>query len=500
MGSTRRAAFIDCVSGASGDMFLGALLDCGLPLDDLRRELGKVDLPAGSYSIDSARVTRGVISATKAIVRVAGDRGSEVAISHGHVHQGREAGGSHVLIQGPQHGHGHEHAHGHEHEHPHDHEHSHGHEHPGAHGHENEHGHSHEHGRSLRSILDLLARSRLNPLARDRATSIFKRLGEAEARVHGTTVADVIFHEVGAVDAIVDVVGTAIGFTLLGVDRFFASEIPLGSGEVECQHGRLPVPAPAVVNLLHGAHVRFGAGTGERVTPTGAAILAALVTDFDAQPRLRIERAGFGAGDRDTPDRPNVLRVVVGTESELLEAASSRVAVLETNLDDASPQVIAHAMERLLESGALDAFAEPIQMKKGRLGVKLSVIVELHRIAETEAILFRETPTFGIRRHECDRTTLRRDWRTVETAYGPARVKIGRLGDVEVRAPEYDDCRQLAEKSGASIRDVMDAVADAARRAIDPARNVIRSASSKPARAPSAKPKDHRRGGRTRKR
>jgi pyridinium-3,5-bisthiocarboxylic acid mononucleotide nickel chelatase len=448
MSAKRRVAFVDCVSGASGDMFLGALLDCGVPLDDLRRELGRLDLPAGSFALETARVTRGVLAATKAIVRVAGDSGAAAATSHGRVRAIAHPK-AHAHSLGPVHSHGPGHSHAHEPAHAHPHEHA--------------------HGRSLREILDLVGRSPIAPAARDRALAIFRRLGEAEAQVHGTSVEEVHFHEVGAIDAIVDVVGTAIGFTLLGVERVFVSEIPMGSGEVVCQHGRLPVPAPAVVNLLRGARVRFGDGTGELVTPTGAAIVAALVDDFDARPRLKIERSGFGAGDRDTPDRPNVLRLVVGTEEEPAEPPSQRVTVLETNLDDASPAVVAHAMDRLFDAGALDVFAEPIQMKKGRLGVKLSAIVEPHRVAEAEAILFRETPTFGIRRHDCDRTTLRREWRTVETPFGPARVKVGRWSGGTVRTPEYDDCRRLADASGASIRDVLDAVADAARREADPA-------------------------------
>ncbi len=479
MKSSKRVAYLDCISGVSGDMILGAILDCGVPLDELRRELKKVDLPP--YSLDVRRVERGVLSAAKAIVRVKGDEGPEAAMSHGR----REH--SHTHTDPHLHAHGRRDAHGHERE-------SHA-----AHSHADKHateprdepsGHAHGphgHGRSLQSILGLLETSRLSPKVRGRAQAIFRRLGQAEARVHGTTLEQVHFHEVGAVDAIVDVVGASAGFERLGIERFYASEIPLGSGEVVCQHGTLPVPAPAVTALLEGARVRLGDTGGELVTPTGAAILSTVVDDFRARPRFRIERAGYGAGDRDLPERPNVFRLVIGTEEGPLETPSARVVVLETNLDDAQPQLVAHAIDRLLAAGALDAFAESIQMKKGRFGIKLSAIGEPGSESALEAVMFRETTTFGVRRYECARTTLEREWLTVSTPFGEARVKVGSLGGAEIRTPEYEDCLKLAERSGSPLRDVLAAVSDAARRAPARAPRALRAAPRAPRRSRGGK-------------
>jgi len=316
--------------------------------------------------------------------------------------------------------------------------------------------------RHLKDIVDILDGADLPGPVIDKAKQIFTRLAEAEAKVHGTTIDAVHFHEVGAIDAILDITGTVIALDQLGVDRVVVSPIPVGSGTVRCDHGVMPVPAPATAELLRGVPIAETEETGELTTPTGAAVLTTLADAFGPVPDMRIDAIGYGAGTRDGRTRPNVLRVMLGTTSDAAE--SDRITVLETNLDDETPEVIAHATGRLLAAGALDVYTLPIQMKKGRPGTLLTVLVEPGQAGELEAVLFAETSTFGVRRATMWRSKLRRRHETVRTRFGAIRVKVGTREGVTTATPEYEDCRAAAEAHGVALRVVM----DAARRAWPP--------------------------------
>jgi uncharacterized protein (TIGR00299 family) protein len=425
-----RLVYFDCASGASGDMLLGALVDLGLPLDALRAELAK--LPLEGYRLEARKVQRSGLQATKVDVRVAG--------------------------HDPEHGHPHSPAHAH----------AHGHGHPAAHdhGHDDDHGHAHVPSpahRGLRDILALIDRSSLDTTVKERSTLLFRRLAEAEAAVHGTSPEDVHFHEVGAVDSIVDIVGGVSGLRWLGADRFVASPLNVGTGTVTMSHGTFPVPPPATARLVQGVPV-YGAGEGELLTPTGALLVTSHASGYGPLPPLRPEAIGHGAGTRDTTGRPNVLRLIVGTEEAA--AASERVLVLEAELDDMSPQLCGPLMERLLAAGALDAFYTPIQMKKGRPGLLVSVLAAPGRREALEEVLFAETTTLGVRRQEWDRTVLEREVVAVDTPYGEVGVKVGRRGGrVYNVQPEFEDCRRAADARGVPVKEVWAAALAAARTA-----------------------------------
>ena len=295
---------------------------------------------------------------------------------------------------------------------------------------------------------------RLAGAVRGGVLSVFDRLGGAAAAAHGCPIEQVHFHEVGGVDAIVDVVGACWGLERLGVERVLCSPLPVGSGTVACEHGVLPVPAPATALLLRGVPTAASEEPGELTTPTGAAILTELADSFSSMPAMRIERVGVGAGSREGRGRPNVLRLLMGAAAE--PAQVDRVVVLEAGVDDATPEMLGHALDRLISAGALDAYCLPIQMKKSRPGVLLTVLAEMERVDDLEEVIFNETTTFGIRRHEVVRSKLERATETVETRYGPIGIKVGfRSGRVITAAPEYDDCRQAAQRHGAALRAVM---------------------------------------------
>ena len=391
-----RLVYFDCASGASGDMLLGALVDIGLPLDTLQAELAK--LPLGGYRLESRKVDRAGLQATKVDVVVEGDR------------------------------HGHDHGHGH--------------------------GHEHEGHRGLREILDLLDRSALDARVKDRSAALFRRLAEAEAAVHGTTPEEVRFHEVGAIDSIVDTVGGLVGLAWLRADRFVSSPLNLGGGAVTMSHGTFPVPPPATARLVQGVPV-YSAGDGELLTPTGALLVTAHAAAYGPLPPLRLEAVGHGAGSRDTPGRPNVLRLMVGEEQAAAAGACERVLVLEAEIDDMSPQLYGPLMDRLLAAGAKDVYYTPIQMKKGRPGVLVTALGEPSRREALEEVFFTETTTLGVRRQEWDRTVLERERVMVETPHGPVAVKVGRRGDRVYNAqPEFEDCRRAAEARGVPVKEV----------------------------------------------
>ncbi len=303
--------------------------------------------------------------------------------------------------------------------------------------------------RHLAGILKLIRAADLPESAKSKAEQVFRVLGEAEAAVHGIDIEKVHFHEVGAVDSICDIVGICLAFDLLEIERISCSPINVGSGTVKTEHGILPVPAPATARLLQGKPIYSRGPAMELTTPTGAALLAALATDFGVMPPMRVQSIGYGAGDHDFTEHANVVRVMIGQPSGAVEATT--VTVIEANVDDASPQLIGYAMEMMLEAGALDALIIPAQMKKGRPGVLIQIIAEHEKREELIAILFRETTTLGIRFHTAERRVQPRDWLEVQTPHGVVRVKSGDHGF----APEYEDARRIASVSGLPLKQIL---------------------------------------------
>jgi pyridinium-3,5-bisthiocarboxylic acid mononucleotide nickel chelatase len=403
-----KTLYFDCFSGISGDMTIGALLDLGLDFDYLKTELKK--LPVEGYQLKASRVLRSNLSATKFDVVM------EVN------------------------GHDAEHDHS-----PHQHQ-SHHHDH---------HSHTHFHRRAY-EILSMIEGSTLAAGAKRLATAIFGKLAISEGKVHDIAPEQVEFHEVGAVDSIVDTVGAAIGFDALGIERFLCSAINIGTGFIHCQHGIMPVPAPATADLLRQATVYQKHVQTELVTPTGAAILAAVVDRFGPMEGFCAERIGYGAGTKQFPDFPNCLRLMLGTEKDTAaEPITDNVIVIEANIDDMTPQNFGYVTEKLLAAGALDVFTVPIQMKKGRPGHLLQVLAAPERASVVSGIIFRETTTIGIRRHRVDRTTLEREFVEVETDYGKIRIKVSKLdGEVVNVAPEYEDCARAARESSLPLKEI----------------------------------------------
>ncbi|MGD9764311.1 MAG: nickel pincer cofactor biosynthesis protein LarC [Candidatus Binatia bacterium] len=320
--------------------------------------------------------------------------------------------------------------------------------------------HAHAH-RRYADIRDMLARSALAEPAKGTALAIFARLAEAEGRVHGVAADDVTFHEVGAIDSIVDIAATAIGLAALEVERVYVSTLPLGSGAVRSQHGVIPVPGPATAELLRGFAVRLGDGAGELVTPTGAAVVAALAEPGDAAPPLRIEAVGYGAGTRELADRPNLLRLVLGHAGAPL--GGDEVVEIAATIDDANPELYAHALDAVYAAGAREAWLAPAQMKKQRPGVVLHALADAAARAAVASAILRETTAIGVRFHAVQRFVLPREQLTVDTAYGPLAVKIARAPDGTVNiAPEHDDCRRVAQARGVALKLVYQAAVAAA--------------------------------------
>ncbi len=382
-----RVVYLDCFSGISGDMTLGALVDAGVSLEVIQQGIDSLGLP--DCRLQSSQVTKNGFRAT-------------------HID---------VLFE-PEHKH-----------------------------------------RHLHHIIEMIEGSNLSAPQQDLAKRIFTRLGQAEAKVHGTTIEKVHFHEVGAVDSIADIVGSAIGWDLLGAERLYCSPIPTGTGTVMIAHGTVSVPAPATAELLKGIPLAPCSVPAELTTPTGAAIAATLADEFGALPALQIESIGYGAGTRDLDDRPNVLRLIVGSaESAELAPPSvecDHVWVLETNLDDVPGEWIAYCSQVLLDAGALDVYTTPIQMKKGRPGVTLSVLCHSDLIGPLESIVFAETGSLGIRRWPAQRHILPRRAHRVQTSWGEVVGKIAVLaGGRERFSPEYESCRQLAATTGQPLGDI----------------------------------------------
>jgi len=311
---------------------------------------------------------------------------------------------------------------------------------------------AHEHAhRHLSDILKIINSSRLSDAVKNRAAQIFSRLAEAEARVHNVPVAEIHFHEVGALDAIIDVVGAAICFELLGVERFVSSALHVGSGTVQMEHGRFPVPPPAVAELLKGIPTYATDIAGELVTPTGAAIIASVCTEFGPLPMLKVQQTGHGAGTRQYEKFPNVLRVFIGEDDAA--AATESLWVIETNMDDISPQILGHVMERAFDLGALDCYFTSVQMKKNRPGVLLSILCRTEQRPALNELLFAETTTLGVRGYAVERQALQRKIVAVETQYGPIDVKVAEINGEAIKVmPEYEQCRLAARAANVPLR------------------------------------------------
>jgi uncharacterized protein (TIGR00299 family) protein len=384
-----RIAYLDCHSGISGDMTLGALVDAGVPLGALNEAVASLGLPG--------------VKLVAQEVKKHGFRATQITVEH-----------------------------------------------------EPEHKHRH-----LHHIAAIIEQSRLTPKQKATALAIFQRLGAAEAKVHGTTIEKVHFHEVGAVDSIADIVGAAVGWDLLGAERLVCSPIPTGTGRITIAHGECSIPAPATAELLKGIPLAPSAIEAELTTPTGAAIVAALAAEFGPLPAMSIEQIGYGAGQRDLTQQANLVRLLVGDAIDG-QAGSDSITVLETNLDDVSGEVIGHCIGQLWESGVLDVYTTAIQMKKNRPGVMLTVLCRGEQVASAEAIIFRETGTLGIRRWSAARHVLAREKHQVTTAWGAVEGKLSRGADGAVSfSAEYESCRRIAAAHKVPVREVY-AAAEAA--------------------------------------
>lgn len=409
-------------------MLLGALVDAGVPFSSLEETAAALNVGA---RLEMRKVVRGGITATKVDVLTPDSPATEYA--HNHEHQPTHSHEAHT----------HESHAGHAH---------HVHPEPARHTHE----HSHEHHRSLSAILAIIGAAPLADGVKERATRAFQLLGEAEAAIHSIPIEKVHFHEVGAVDTIVDIVCAAAGCAELGVDRWLASPLNVGSGTVHCAHGILPVPAPATLALLGDAPVYAAGQPMERVTPTGATILRMLNVQYAQLPAMRITASGYGAGGRDTPGQPNLLRILVGEEAAQ-DAAVEPIAVMETVIDDSSPQLLAYVSELLLEAGAWDVYRVAVQMKKGRNGVQMTVLCRPDLVPALRDLLFRETTTIGLHWRVENKALLAREFAEVQTEWGAVRIKVARWpsGEVANAAPEYEDCRQIAAGHAVPLKQVM---------------------------------------------
>jgi len=424
--------YLDLISGIAGDMFIAALIDLGVDARRLERELKKLKL--GGYHLHVSRGQKSAIAGVKFDVHVA-----------------------------------HEHHHGHHHDHDHRHHHDHDHAHE----------HSHEEQRNFSEIKQLISRSKLSAWVKQKCIAVFARIAEAESKIHGLPADKVHFHEVGAVDSIVDIVGAAIALELLGKPRVFASPVTEGTGWIDCAHGKFPVPAPATLAILgaRGIGLTQCDEPHELVTPTGAALLAEFAESFGPMENLVAGKIGFGLGTRENKTRPNVLRAVLGNgiqkTSNIQHPTSNiqssdwetdRVAVLETNLDDCAGEILGAFVETALAAGALDVFYTPVQMKKNRPGVLLTVLC-----AESDAdkfceLILRETTAFGVRKTIAERRKLRREFTEVATPHGKVTVKIGRLGGKVLQAaPEFESARQIAAKAKVPVKQVFAAAVQAAK-------------------------------------
>jgi uncharacterized protein (TIGR00299 family) protein len=415
-----KTLYLDLFSGISGDMFIAALIDLGVEASQLEQELKKLRLEG--YHLHVARGHKASLEGVKFDVHLSSD-------------------------------------------------HDHGEESPGqGHTHSHSHAHPHEHGRTFAQIRRLIAGSQLSDWVKQKAVAVFQRIAVAEGKIHGLPPDQVAFHEVGAVDSIIDITGACIALEMLGKPRMLASPVVEGTGWIDCAHGRLPIPAPATLAILgaRGIPLSQCAEPNELVTPTGAALLAELVERFSPMQGVVAEKIGYGLGTRDNETRPNVLRAVLGEsriEGQEKGAApgahdweTDTITVLETNLDDLNAEILGSFMEKALAAGALDVFCTAIQMKKSRPGVLLTVLCAEANADRFSEMLVRETSTFGVRRYAAERRKLRREFVTVQTPQGDVTVKVGRLdGKVLQAAPEFESCRKLAEQAKVPLKEIYEA-------------------------------------------
>jgi uncharacterized protein (TIGR00299 family) protein len=402
--------YVECRAGAAGDMLLGALLDAGLPLSALEQALGSLQV---DHQIVVSKVVRAGVTATKVDVR---PRTGHQSHDHPHRHDGDASGLA---------------SHGHSHD-------------------------THDH-RSLDEIAHLIRQSALSAAGKERAIALFRRLGEAEAAIHGVPVDQIHLHEVGSLDSIIDIVGLVFALEWLGITDVVVSPINVGGGTVEIAHGRFPVPAPATLALLKGVPVYSGGPEVELVTPTGALILSDYASAFGAMPPMTPTRIGYGAGTRDFAQIPNVVRIVIGERlsSVVADATGESVVKIECEIDDMSPQLYGPASERLFEAGALDVYLTAIQMKKGRPGTLVTVLASADSRQRVCDVLFRETTTIGVRFTVMERETMDRKWETVAISGGPVRIKLASRNGATVNAvPEFDDCLRIAQSTGRPVKDV----------------------------------------------
>jgi len=415
-----KTLYLDIFSGIAGDMFIAALLDLGVDLHELEHALKK--LTVDGYHLHVSRQQKNSISGIK----------FDVHLDESHSHEG-------------------EHAHPHKHEHAHEYGH--------------QHTHSHDKNRDFLQIKELIQRSELSEWVKQKSISVFQRIAVAEGRIHGVPPDEVHFHEVGAVDSIVDIVGAAIALELLGKPRVLASPVIEGTGWINCAHGRFPVPSPATLAILgeRGIAITQCDEPHELVTPTGAALLAEFVETFGPMENVVAEKIGFGLGTRENKTRPNVLRALLGLRSAAPPASSrdwetDRVAVIETNLDDCTGEILGHFMESALAAGALDVYYTPVQMKKNRPGIQLTVLCEETDADKFHELILRETTAFGARQTVAERRKLRREIAQISTHFGSVEVKVGQLdGKVIQNAPEYESAKKIAAQTGQPVKQVYEA-------------------------------------------
>jgi hypothetical protein len=406
-----RVAYFDCFSGASGNMILGALVDAGLALDALERELRR--LPVSGWTVRTERVRKRGLGALYLDVHVPGE-------DHDHKMRSSTAGRPLHAVSA---------------------------------GHDREHDHGH---RRLADVLEVLHGAGFPPAVEKAASAIYHRLAAAEANVHHSTVEDLVFHEVGQIDAIVDIAGAAVGLYLLGIERVHCSPLPCGHGTIDAAHGPMPSPAPATLELLRGVPTYSVDVDGELVTPTGAAILTTIAS-FGERPPMTVDRIGYGSGRSDFPF-PNVLRVLIGETATIgasAEPGTDDVVALETDIDDMNPQIYDYVMERLFAAGALDAWTHPVQMKKGRPGTQVCALAPPARADAVSAVLLAETTTIGVRRWTVRRDVLARETHTIDTAFGPVRIKVVIAPSGDRARPEFDDCLAIARRDGLTLGEVM---------------------------------------------
>ncbi len=453
-----RVAYLDCFAGIAGDMFLGALIDAGVPASVLHEAIAALDINA---TLQIETVDRSGISCTKVHVLEGGELAEEmhspgqtVTPEHGpQTLLEQQALGQAPLTPQPKTQHLHNTGD------------------PHTHSQDGEHEKTHTHGRSLTQIRTLIQNAALHDIVKRTAIETFELLGRSEAKIHNVSIEEIHFHEVGGVDAIVDIVASSAGIHYLDIGAWYSSPINVGGGMVQCAHGTFPVPAPATADLLRGVPTYSAHIQKELVTPTGAALLRALNPMFGQQPAMRVEHIGYGAGTRNPKNFPNVLRLSIGEAEETTPtqslhghatknsgAQTETVTVLETALDDASPQLLAYVAEQALAQGALDVMLTPVIMKKGRPGTLLTVLADPAKSTALQELLLRETPTLGVRIRQDERVVLSREHVSVDTAYGPVRIKLGYAGEEQRNAaPEYEDCKAAALKYNAPLKQVQQA-------------------------------------------